>query len=570
MSTNTPAITDEPRRDPSHPESSSSEQDATNARIVGASGLLALGNIASRVLGLVREVVLSFLFGATAAVEAFQVAILVPKMTYDLLIGGHVNGAIVPVLGEIVTLKGRQELWRVVSILVSLALTLLTGLVLLMQLFAPQIVALIAGGLDASTQSLTVEMLRLVTPALIFLGLFAILSGALYALQLFTWPAFAGMMFNGAIVIFMLLLTPPVQRLIVPGFEIPFMMPITFDRPPDAIRAAAFGWLMGAVAQMLLQMPGLRGSSLRLTLNWRHPALRQIAALYAPVMFSLVMDVLVIRLFSYRLASEAAFEGGIAYMNYATTLIQFPQGLVATAISIAILPTLAAQSALLTPESLRAFKDTLGLGLRLATTLIIPAAVGLFVLAGPIIVLLLEHGAFDAQDTATTMLALRLYLIGLPFAAIDLLLVYAFYARKDTVTPALVGLLSHSIYMIVVLLLFDTFDLFSLMIADSVKHIVHAGVSAVLLRGRLKGLGRQRLILTGVKATVAALVMGAAGLLLLPLALDLIGTGSLLREAVLVIVTGGACVVVYLAMAALLRLDEFYWIAALVRRRIWR
>ena len=146
-------------------------------------------------------------------------------------------------------------------------------------------------------------------------------------------------------------------------------------------------------------------------------------------MLSLIMDTLIIRPFSYNLASQT-IEGGIAIMNWATTLVQFPQGLVATAISVAILPTLARQSAEMTAAAQRAFNDTLGLGLRLATTLILPACAGLFVLATPIIALLFENGAFLAADTEITAMALRLYLIGLPFAALDLLLVYAFYARR--------------------------------------------------------------------------------------------------------------------------------------------
>src|SRR5690606_26980429 len=118
---------------------------------------------------------------------------------------------------------------------------------------------------------------------------------------------------------------------------------------------------------------------------------------------------------------------------------------------------------------------------------IIPAAIGLFTMAVPIIDLLFEHGAFMPVDTAVTALALRLYLIGLPFAALDLLLVYAFYARQDTKTPALIGLISLIIYMIVALMLMPTTGLFSLMIADSVKHIVHATLSALILSRKLGG-----------------------------------------------------------------------------------
>ena len=89
------------------------EQERTNARLAGASGILALGNICSRVLGLAREIVLTYLFGASGAVDALQVAIIVPKAIYDLLIGGHINGAFVPVLSEVITTRGRAELWRV-------------------------------------------------------------------------------------------------------------------------------------------------------------------------------------------------------------------------------------------------------------------------------------------------------------------------------------------------------------------------------------------------------------------------------------------------------------------------
>ena len=153
-------------------------------------------------------------------------------------------------------------------------------------------------------------------------------------------------------------------------------------------------------------------------------------------MFSLLLDTLVIRSFSYNLATRSAQgEGALGYMAWATTLTQFPQGLVATAISIAILPTLSRQAALMTAAARAAFRDTLGLGLRLAITLILPATAALFVLATPVIALLFEHGAFTAADTQITATALRLYLPGLPFAALDLLLVYAFYARQDTLTP---------------------------------------------------------------------------------------------------------------------------------------
>ena len=194
MTTEQPSLSSAENLPPSS-EGQAAEQERTNANVVGASGILALGNIFSRILGLMRETVLTFLFGASGAVDAFQVAIIVPRAIYDLLIGGHINGAIVPVLSEIITLRGKEELWRVVSILISLVTVALALLVLLIEIFAPQIVMAVASGADASTVRLATEMLRMTAPALICMSLFAVFSGTLFALRSFTLPAFAGVVF---------------------------------------------------------------------------------------------------------------------------------------------------------------------------------------------------------------------------------------------------------------------------------------------------------------------------------------------------------------------------------------
>lgn len=532
-------------------------QEKTNEGVARATGVLAAGNIASRVLGLAREIVIANLFGAGRATDAFNVALVVPKSLYDLLIAGHVNSAVIPVLSEVITVKGRDELWRLVSVLVSIVLVALSALVLLLEFFSPAVIGLISSA-DPQTLELATLLLRVTAPALIFMSLFAVLSGTLYALRVFTWSAFAGAIFNGSIVLVVLV----------------FVLPLRVDgqRPPDhAIQFAAVGWLVGAIAQLILQYPGLRGAKISITFNWRHPAVKQIALLYIPVMFSLVLDTLINRFFSYRLAVESG-EGGISYMNLATTLIQFPQGLVATAISIAILPTLARQAAVvvgdMVEQNRQAFKDTLGLGLRLATTLIIPAAVGLFVLATPIIELLFQHGEFTSTNTAATALALRLYLVGLPFAALDLLLVYAFYARQDTLTPALIGMLTLIVYMVVAITLQPTYGLFSLMIADSVKHMIHAVLSAYLLYRRLNGLGSQRLLLTFGKTALAAAAMGIAALLVEPLVEQAFGLNTLVGEILVVGSSGLVSVIVFLAAASLLKIEELRWLMSLVRRRL--
>ncbi|MCC6802968.1 MAG: murein biosynthesis integral membrane protein MurJ [Anaerolineae bacterium] len=540
-----------------------SNQEATNAGVARATGVLALGNIASRVLGMAREIAVTGLFGASRATDAFYVATLVPRTLYDLLIGGQLNGAIIPVLSEVVTKDGQKALWQLVSVLLSLVTVVLSLLTLVLIALDKPVVMLIGIGYDAPTQALAADLLRVTAPALVFMSLFAVLSGTLYALRSFTLPAFAGAVFNGCIVLAMILLAPPLQVITTVTTS-----GVTWAaaRPADGIRAAALGWLIGSVVQMASQLPGLRRARLHFTLNWRHPALRQIAKLYAPVMFALGIDALV-RFFSYNFASQTG-ESSLSYMNWATTLIQFPQGLVATAISIAILPTLARQSVLIAQDGDRPFKDTLGLGLRLAITLIIPAAVGLFVLATPIVRLLFEHGQFTPGDTVMTALVLRLYLIGLPFAAVDLLLVYAFYARQDTLTPALIGLVSLVVYMVVAVVLLPTYGLFALMLADSIKHLIHSSISAYILMRRMRGFDNQHLVITTLKASIAAAAMGAVAWVTLSPLEHAIGETSVVRQAVLVVISGGLSAGVFVALVALLRLEELRWLVRLLRQRL--
>jgi putative peptidoglycan lipid II flippase len=159
---------------------------------------------------------------------------------------------------------------------------------------------------------------------------------------------------------------------------------------------------------------------------------------------------------------------------------------------------------------LSAFKQTLGDGLRLVLALILPATFGLFALAPAIIGLIFEHGRFTAADTATTALVLRIYLIGMPFAAADQMLVFASYARKDTWRPALVGFISIVIYSLTSLALLNSLGLLSLMVADAVKHIVHTIIMLWVLRRQVGALGGHAVARSAAKSLVAALLTGLA------------------------------------------------------------
>lgn len=505
--------------------------------------LIAMGNIASRVLGLVRDLVISNVFGATGAVSAFRTAEYLPRQFYDLLIGGMVSSALVPVFSEYAE-KDRPTLWQIASLMLSLVVVGVGVMVVAVELLAPWI-AQFLGGTELDLVLLT-RLLRLTTPAMLFLSLSGVVTGLLHALQRFVFPAFTAATFNACIVLFTII----GARGLGWGIE-----------------AVALGMVFGALAQILIQLPGLWGAKIRFRLGLSDPVLRKILLLYQPVILGLVVTFGQTAL-DRRLANSTG-ASSLAWMQNATTLIQFPMGLIVLAISLAILPTLSRYASQEDGQVSEAFLQTLFNGLKIVLVLVIPATVALFVLAEPIIALLFEHGAFTALDTSQTALALRFYLIGLVFAAIDQPLIFAFYARQNTLTPALVGIASVGVYLAFALgpLFFRPLLMTDLVLADSMKHLGHVILMLILLSrwGRLSGRGLGR---TALKASAVAGAMGLFLWLAWPLGQNFLPPNSLINELLLVgglSVAGGS---LYLLGIWLLRVEAMTLLVSAVLRRV--
>ncbi len=318
---------------------------------------------------------------------------------------------------------------------------------------------------------------------------------------------------------------------------------------------------LGLNPAVTIQLPGLRDLQFSLSLDFSHPGLRRMAILYLPVALGLVISQVGIAI-DRNLASRTG-EQSIAWMQNATTLIQFPLGLVAVAISTAILPSL---SRFATAANMARFRHTLGMGLRIVVLLIVPATVGLLVLATPIIALLFEHGAFQPYDTAHTAQALRVYLIGLPFAAIDQLLIFAFYARKDTKTPVLVGVLGVFIYLGAALTLIAPLGMIGLVLANSVQLSSHALVMLFLTHRHFDGLRGQGLAQTTLKVLVASGLTGFVVYLMRQLT-GLVASTSLWGELLIVGGAAGLGLISYAVLASLLRVEEIRLIRELVLSR---
>ncbi len=514
------------------------ETDDQKLAIVGPASIIALGSGLSRLLGLAREAVTADLFGATGLVSAYRVASVVPTMLHDLLVGGMVSSALVPVFSEYAE-RDQVQLWRVASLVISLAVAILGMLTLLAEFAAPLITWLLSGGFPSSLLTETTRLMRITIPAVLFLSLSSILSGVLYAQRRFVFPAFTTAIFNAAIVLISL---------------------STAAR--WGIRSMAVGLLGGAMLQVALQIPGLRPMRFVPSIDLRDPGLHRILRLALPVFGGLVVSQMAVGI-DRHLASGTA-EQAIAWMQYATTLIQFPLGMVAAAISLAVLPSLSRCALALrdteSPLEQRArfaFRSTLDRALRLVLLLIIPATMGLFLLAHPVVRLLFEHGDFSALDTIQTARALRVYLIGLTFAAIDQPLIFAFYAQQDTSTPAAVGVVGVLIYLAVALPLLRPLGMMALVFANSMQWIGHTLIMMCLLRRRIGGFTRQGLGSTAVQALLSALFMTVAIMGGRWQVEGLGGTATRLGQLLTVIVSAGLGILFYIGGLAALGAEEW-------------
>jgi putative peptidoglycan lipid II flippase len=491
-------------------------------------------------MGMVRQIVVAA-FGVNIA-GPFNSALLPAQTFNDFLVNGSVPGALIPTFNDYSTPEKRQELRRLVFTLVNLVLLFMFVAAIIFFFISPWFVkSVLVPGYTAAQKELTLQYSQIIFFSLLALGPFAVLLAALYALKEFGWPAFATVSYHVGIII----------GAIAGGFLGGRYLGLGH-------LGLAFGVILGALGEIALLIPGLRNQRLRyqFVLNLKHPALRRIVKLYIPVALSFLISMGLIFL-DQRLASKTPGGGAANYtaMRLATTLIQFPVGLVAAALSFAVLPTLTEH---VREGNTERFKETLLLGFRIGLLLMIPAAAGLIVLREPIVALLFQHHNFSQQDAARTAVALQNYAYQLPFVAMDQLLIAAFYARKNTIIPVVVGMISILGYLAVALPFWSTIGMPALAFANTVQNSLHAIILLVLLRMIIGHLRLREIIPTVLKILVAttAMVTIAWGAQIMLGNFKVFSLDRLSGQFLTVAVAGGLAAAIYLGAVLLLRIEE--------------
>ncbi len=517
---------------------------ADTQSVVKAAGLIGVATFASRILGLVRDIVLARLFGATPAADAFFVAYRIPNLLRELFAEGSMSAAFIPVFTEYRTLRTQRDAWELASAMFTTLLSVVTLITLIGILAAPGIVWLMAPGFhdDPDKLQTTTVLTRVMFPYLSFISLAALAMGILNSMRAFAAPALSPMFFNIFIIGCALFLAPTL---------------------PEPIIGVAIGVVAGGAAQFGMQLPGL--ACRRMLFGFRfqpgHPGVRRIGRLMVPYLlgFSATQVNLMI---STILASY--FDGGPTYLFYGMRLIHFPLGIFGVALATAILPTLSTQAARGALDELR---HTLGFGLRMIVFIILPAMLGLIFLRNPIVHLFFEHGSFTAADTEGTAAAVLYYALGLwAFAGLRII-VAAFYSMQDTRTPALASIVAVLSNLALSLLLMRQMGHAGLALATALAAMVHVGILVTVFNRRLGGVDWSSVLRSGLRVLAAAAPVLAVCLWVSGLAVWA-RPEEWIAKSVMLGVGIGLSVTAYFGVHALMRSEELEVLWGMVKKKV--
>jgi putative peptidoglycan lipid II flippase len=527
---------------PISPEVTPTRRAATT--VAKAAGLIMAGQIASRILGFGRDAVTAALFGQSGATDAFFAAQTVPQQVYDLIVGTTITAALIPVFSSHADGDDLRELWRIANVVITLAAVLLAVLAGTMEVFAPQVMGVTVQFDDPATQQLAVDLARIVMPVLVFLGLSGVLQSLLYAMRNFVYSAFCVAALNGAVVASALL----------------------FHRQLGVASLTA-GMVAGGLLMVLIQLPPLFKVRMRFrpSLNLRHPEVKRIGKLYLPVAAGMVVTIIGV-VVDRHLASGTG-EGNLSAMQYATKIVQLPLGIIASALGVAILPTLARHAV---EPGLERYKLVLSRGLKFALLLILPMTVAVLALNNQILAVVYQHGQYTAQDRQLTALALYLYAPQLPFAAIDYLLIAAFYALRNTLVPAVLGVIGVCIYLTVALSLVGRIGFPALVLANTLQNSLHGIILLVLLWRQLGSLRGYTLARSALKLTVAGLAMAVVAVGLANGLGHVASLATLKGQLLQLAIAGGAGLAMYIGAATVMGVDEMRLARTMVVSRLSR
>ncbi len=518
-------------------------QTGQNRSVTRAAGIVSFFTFLSRILGLVRDMVLATLFGSGVVADAFFVAFRIPNLLRRLFAEGSLTISFIPVFTEYLEKRDKKDALELAQVVLTIVAASLVARTFAGIILSPWIVRIQVFGFGGSgtRYELTVLLTRITFPYIFFISIVAFFMGVLNSFRKFAAPAAAPILLNVGIIGAAFLISPHLKEPIV---------------------GVAIGVLIGGALQLGLQLPWAVKLGLKLWPRWDpgHPALKRIGKLMVPAVFGSAVYQFnqIVNTF---LASFLR-EGSISWLYYADRLVQFLLGIFAIAISTAALPSLSTHAA---TEDFGKFSDTISHAMRLVLFISIPSLVGLLILGKPIVTVLFKRGAFSSFDVVMTYRALFCYSVGLwAFSGIRVI-VSGFYAIQDTMTPVKVAIVALCVNFLLGVILMRPMGHSGLALALSISSALQFGILIILFRIKAPMIHLRHVLLSTGKCVLGATVMGMGiyllNVFLLPFSEDarVIETVSILGALILIGIT------LYFGMARILRCEELSSLAGLLK-----
>ena len=471
----------QPTTPPSEPEVRSSAV-ATGSGMMRSAAIVAIAYVLSRILGLLREMILARKFGTSPEMDAYVAAFRIPDLLFLVVMSGAFGAAFIPVFAGFIDRNDRERASRLASAMLTwtgLGILLLSAIAFFL---ASPLTHLVAPGYDTYTHNLTVELMRPLLLSPVFLGLAIACKGILEAQNQFAWPAFAPVLYNLAI--------------IVGAF---------FFADEFGIQAVVWGVIIGAFLQLALQTPAVirSGLTFRPTLDRTVDGLTEVLRLLGPRVIGLAafqLNFIFISAFASILGAQY-----VSGLNYAWLLLMLPHGVLALSMSTVAFPSLAA---LYSRGDQDGFASLLDRTMRPLLFLSIPASVALVMVGRAVITIIFEGGQFDAESTDIVAGAFRWFALGLVGYGLTEIVTRVFYAMKDTRTPVITTILTIVLNIILARLLMDSLGVEGLAIALSITTAAEAMIMMAFLKHRTGLIFSDGFFSWLVRVSLAAAIMG--------------------------------------------------------------
>jgi len=504
------------------------KSEATETHSITRQGsVVAAMTLLSRIAGFVRDVVLANFLGASGLADAFFVAFRIPNFFRRLFAEGAFNQAFVPVLMRYRE-RGFVELQQFVAVIggnlaIAVCLLVIAGIV-----FAPAVTMVFAPGFIGTERfDLTAELLRITFPYLGFISLVAFSASILNAHHRYAIAAFTPILLNLSLLLAM-------------------WLGARYSESP--IHVLAWGVFAAGFVQWIFLQPAIRKLDLLVLPRpgVRHEGARQVGRLLVPAI--LAASVGQINALIDSILASTLVVGSVSWLYYADRLLELPVGLVAVALGTVLLPNLSRLDARGQAE---AFTRLLDWGLSLALLLAVPAAVALYVLAGPLLAAIFHHGAMTSHDVVMASLALQAFSVGLIPMVLVKVLAPAYFARQDTRTPFRIALVAIAINIIGNLAVFRWFGHVGLALVTSLSAWVNACLLLYVLIHRDRYTPGPTFYKRTLRVLGSAVVMGLLLMWLVPPMEDWLAADQALRSLWIAAAVGGGGAI-YLLMLIVL------------------